>query len=147
MIKKSHFAFLSLLWILVSCAVEPAEIDYGKDACKFCKMTIVDQQHAEQFVTGKGKQYKYDAVECMLNDLSETGLDSNGLYLVPDYTAPGLLTDATDATFLISKEIKGPMGAFFSAFSSSLAAEEAREGHGGDLYTWDEILKKFEVNK
>lgn len=147
MIKKSHFAFLSLFWILVSCAVEPAEIDYGKDACKFCKMTIVDQQHAAQFVTGKGKQFKYDAVECMLNDLSERGLDSNGLYLVADYAAPGLLTDAKDATFLISKEIKSPMGAFLSAFASSAAAEETWKGHGGDLYTWEEILKKFDVDQ
>lgn len=145
--KLSPVAYLSLFWIMVSCAVEPAEINYGKDACHFCRMTIVDRQHAAQLVTRKGKQFKYDAVECLLNDLSERGLDRKGLYLVADYSDPGVLTDATNATFLISKEIKSPMGAFLSAFSSSLTAEEARDGHGGDLYTWDEILEKFEVNR
>ncbi len=37
-----------------SCSVEPSPINYGKEACNFCKMNIVDQQHGAEIVTKKG---------------------------------------------------------------------------------------------
>ncbi len=60
--------------LLSSCQPRPEPIHYGQDACDFCRMTIVDKQHAAQMVTEKGRVYKYDAIECMLNDL-KTGTD------------------------------------------------------------------------
>ena len=35
-----------------------------------------DPQHAAQIVTTKGKAYKYDAAECMINDLKQKGKDA-----------------------------------------------------------------------
>ncbi len=134
-----------LLLIFSSCEIKPAPINYGSDSCHFCKMTIVDQQHAAQYVTKKGKQFKFDAVECMLNNLSENGMENLALLLVSDYVNPGKMTDATQATFLISEEIKSPMGANLSSFGERSGAEGAMESHGGELYSWLEMLRKYQV--
>ena len=74
--------FICLLFTVSSCEVKPVPINFGTDTCHFCKMTIVDQQHAAQYVTKKGKQFKFDAVECLLNDLSENGMNHFALLLV-----------------------------------------------------------------
>ena len=58
--------FLLIILILVGCKVDPNPIEYGADACHFCSMTIVDRQHAAEFVTKKGKAFKFDATECMM---------------------------------------------------------------------------------
>ncbi len=63
---KFVLLLLSLLFFVVGCSVEESPINYGKDACNFCKMNIVDKQHAAEIVTSKGKPFKYDAIECMV---------------------------------------------------------------------------------
>jgi copper chaperone NosL len=102
------------------CSIGPKPIDYGTDGCHFCSMTIVDQQHAAQIVTGKGKVFKFDASECMLNHLKEVDTSTVALFLVNDYNAPGELIDAIHASYLKSKEIPSPMGEFLTAFGRIL---------------------------
>ena len=143
--KISISILLVLSICLISCKVEPEEINYGADACHFCKMTIVDQQHAAQYVTKKGKQFKFDAVECMFNDFSENGLENIGIFLVSDYDQPGAMTNALEATYLISQGIKSPMGAFLSSFKLEENAAETKETLGGELFTWEEMLAKYQV--
>jgi len=144
--KKVYItAFTILLCLLFSCGLEPEQINYGNDACHFCKMTIVDQQHAAQYVTKKGKQFKFDAIECMVNELSEKEIEKIGILLVSDYKDPGQMTSALDATYLISKEIKSPMGANLSAFKSTQIANTTKDESGGELYTWTQLLEKFDA--
>ena len=128
---------------LNSCKIEPGTIEYGKDGCHFCSMTIVDNQHASEIVTDKGKVFKYDAVECMINDLKNHEEGSIGLMLVNNYSNPGELIPASTATYLISKEIPSPMGAFLSAFNDEKEASEIRQDKGGDLYDWQSIRDKI----
>lgn len=142
--KLFYTAFTIILCALFSCETAPEAINYGNDACAFCKMTIVDQQHASQYVTKKGKQFKFDAIECMLNDITEKDIDKIGILLVADYKNPGTVVAADQATYLISKEIKSPMGAYLSAFSSQEVASQTLEQSGGKLYTWSEILQKYD---
>ena len=145
MTKLSYMAFAALLFLWLSCEVTPEKVHYGSEACQFCKMTIVDQQHAAQYVTKKGKQFKFDAVECMVNDLSDKEVEKIALLLVADYEAPGQMIPASKAAFLISKEIKSPMGANLSAFSSVQAANLTKNKSGGEIYDWAELLKKFDA--
>ncbi len=49
---------LSLL--STSCRIEADPISYGHDQCNFCKMNIVDKAHSAQYVSDKGKQFKYE---------------------------------------------------------------------------------------
>ena len=144
--KKLYYtAFTIILCALFSCETAPEAINYGSDACAFCKMTIVDQQHASQYVTSKGKQFKFDAIECMLNEFSEKTTENIYVILVADYGNPGSMTDAKNATYLISPEIKSPMGAFLSAFSDQDKAKKALQENSGKLYTWASIKEKYSV--
>jgi len=144
--KKSTLAlFVAMSLLFTACTIEAEKINYGSDACHFCQMTIVDQQHAAQYVTQKGKQFKYDAIECLLNELSETGTDNVKIVLISDYLNPGVMIDATTATYLISEEIKSPMGAFLSGFSKNEQASEFVKSENDKIYTWQTIKKKYSV--
>ena len=133
----------SLVIFLVSCASEPRPIEYGKDMCEYCKMTVVDQQHGAQLVTSKGRIYVFDAIECMARYVDEQGDAQNAFELVNDYQSPGKLIAASEAHYLISKEIPSPMGAFLSAFSSKETVLETQTKKGGDTYSWSEIKSQF----
>ena len=96
--------FLGLLFLFfISCNISPQQIEYGTDACHSCNMTIVDQQHASQIVTTKGKAFKFDAIECMFHSLQGEMKDTEmALHLVADFNQPGQLVDATAAFYLVS---------------------------------------------
>jgi copper chaperone NosL len=136
-------AALLTLFLVSSCKVEPEEINYGKDGCHFCSMTIVDNQHASELVTAKGKVYKYDAIECLINDLKKRDSAEVGMLLVNDYSNPGELISAESATFIISEVIPSPMGAFLSGFSTKEAAEKVISENGGTLYNWQTVRRQI----
>ncbi|WP_372793141.1 nitrous oxide reductase accessory protein NosL [Lutibacter sp.] len=132
-----------ILLVSISCKVEPEAIEYGKDQCSFCKMNIVDKTHSAQYVTKKGKQFKFDAIECLINDLTDKSEDEMALILTADYGNPGEMIDAKTATFLICKEIKSPMGANLSSFSSKNKAEELQQKYTGEIYSWETLKQKL----
>ncbi len=144
MISRFLFVAIALL-VVVSCEVSPKPIDYGSDGCHFCSMTIVDRQHAAEIVTKKGKAFKFDAVECMMNHLKDIDVSTVELFLVNDYLVPGELIDAKKTTFLISKDIPSPMGEYLSAFQSRVEAENIETENNGKLYSWEELLTRFKV--
>lgn len=141
--KQFIYVSIFIMLIFSSCSISPKPIVYGSDGCHFCSMTIVDKQHASEFVTKKGKSYKFDASECMLNSLKEMDKSSVALFLVNDYDAPGDLIDAAKATYLISTNIPSPMGAYLSAFETMEAAEKAKAIHKGELFTWEQIQQRI----
>ncbi|MDO6597083.1 nitrous oxide reductase accessory protein NosL [Oceanihabitans sp. 2_MG-2023] len=135
-----HYSALILLLIFSSCNVSPKSIEYGSDGCHFCKMTIVDKVHAAEFVTKKGKVYKFDATECMIHYFDEFDTSEIELYFTNYFSKPEAFTDATKATFLISKNMPSPMGAFLTAFENKSEAEKVQTEKGGKLYSWPELL-------
>ena len=143
MTNRLYILFALLLCTFVSCSVAPQKIDYGKDACHSCKMAIVDKTHASEIVTKKGKAFKYDAIECMVRNLSAFEEQSVALHLVANYLEAGVLLDATQATYIISDNIRSPMGANLSALETRSAAEQLQKEQGGDLFSWDELRLKF----
>lgn len=136
---KLIFLFTVSLLVLMSCSVKPQKIEYGKDACNFCKMNIVETKFAAQIVTNKGRSVKYDAVECLLNDIKDKEEQSLAYILVTDYTKPKELIDATKATYLISKKIKSPMGANLSAYATKKEAQL----NGDNLFNWQTLKAHF----
>jgi len=138
--KQKYYSIIALLFLFLSCNVSPKPIDYGSDGCFFCKMTIVDKLHAAEIVTKKGKVYKFDATECMVNFLKEFDQSEIEFYLSNNYTDPGSLIDAKKATFLISKNISSPMGAYLTAFKNKIDAEKTQSEKGGTLYNWDKLV-------
>ncbi|MCB9284192.1 MAG: nitrous oxide reductase accessory protein NosL [Lewinellaceae bacterium] len=130
-------------FLLVACSTGPKPIDYGSDKCDFCKMTIVDVHHAAEVVTTKGKVFKFDAIECMVNYVGEHGPESFGSFWINDYpSTSGELVDATSCTFLVSPNIPSPMGAFLSGFLNSDDAKAIQQEKSGELYDWKSLLDK-----
>jgi copper chaperone NosL len=140
---KIKYIILPVLLFLASCSIEPKEINYGKDACSYCKMNIVDQQHAAEIVTQKGKVYMYDAIECMLRDEDHNNVEEVGLYLVMDYNNPNTFLKAEEAFYLISEEVPSPMGGNLSSFSTKDAADQLQEEKSGTVYDWSGIREEF----
>ena len=133
-------SLITLLWLFYSCNISPKAIVYGNDGCHFCKMTIVDKVHAAEIVTNKGKIYTFDATECMVNFQKEFNTSKIKLYLSNNYNEPEALIDATKATFLISKNIPSPMGAYLSAFKTKNEALMVQSEKGGTIYSWQELI-------
>ncbi len=127
----------------VSCTIGPEDINYGSDVCSGCQMTIVDNQHAAEFVTHKGKVYKFDAIECMMSDIKKQGENNIALYLINDYSMPGKLIDALNATYLISENLPSPMGANLTGFGNKTDADMIHKEKEGNIYSWYELKEKF----
>ena len=133
---KSLSRIILLIFLLVSCKVEPQPIEFGHDACHFCTMGIADPIFAAEIVTVKGKVYKYDSIECLIRSLKEMNTE-NKFILVMDYTNPGTFINAEDATFLISYDTRSPMGANLSAFPDKESID--RYELEGTLFNWESI--------
>jgi len=134
------FGILILLSLLLSsCSTQPEPINYGSDACHFCKMTIVTKTHSAQAVSTKGKQFKYDAIECMVNDINTDNKVEMAVKQVANYLNPGEMIPAEKATYIISSNIPSPMGANLSAIATKQEAEELKKHNGGDLFDWNAL--------
>lgn len=136
--------FIILILLGIACSTEPQPINYGSDACAFCQMTIVDRQHAAEIVTVKGKAYKYDAIECMINDYRKWKRPEVAHFLVNDYTNPGVLIDAKEAHYLISEEIPSPMGEFLTGFENESGLRSLNISEGEE-FNWTELKIRFEL--
>lgn len=132
-----------ILAVSMGCQVEPEPIRYGSDVCQYCHMTIVDRQHAAELVTRKGRVAKFDAIECMINQLKTEDENDFELFLIADYSQPGVLVDATSATYVISPAIPSPMGAFLSGFAGKDSAQNFINLNGGQMYNWSELKTYF----
>ena len=144
-----YFKLLVFVFVwsaLASCSISPEPISYGKDQCDFCRMGVVDKAHSAQYVTKKGKQFKFDAIECLIREISDPSISTNDFahVLVADYSNPGNLINASTATYIVCKKIKSPMGAYLSAFSDKEEAQKTIAKSGGDLYDWSGIQLKLQ---
>jgi copper chaperone NosL len=130
---------------LFSCKPEPEALRYGEDGCYVCKMTLMDKRFGAEVVTAKGKVYKFDDVNCMINFLNTGFPDGREVAyrLVVDYDNSGKLIDAGQAFFLKSPEIKSPMASQVAAFESKDAMEQFKKQWKGIYLTWGELMTQF----
>lgn len=137
---------ITVVLILVKCTPTPEPINYGSDACQFCKMGIMDQRYGAELVTTKGKKYKFDAIECMVHFMQEHD-DSYAFVLVNTFDQPGELSPAEKSKFLISKNLPSPMGMYLTAFSSEEVAYKMQKQKNGQLFDWIELTTSFKELK
>lgn len=142
---KSLTGFLLLGAALMgSCTTGPEPLSYGKDVCEHCKMMIMDTKFGAEIVTARGKIFKFDATECMV-DYIQAGAEKFGdpkdQFLTTNIAAPGTLIDAKTAFFLKDKAFRSPMGANLASFDSRQLAENNHQSADGKILTWDELRK------
>jgi len=136
--SKLLIGLFTLLY-LSACSTGPQPIEFGKDECYRCNMTIMDNKHAAETVTSKGKVYKYDSIECMIRYIAaDTNIEYSHL-LISDFANPGELVNAQVSTYLISQNLPSPMGAFLTGFASDEIAQLKQEELGGVVYSWEDV--------
>ena len=134
-----------LSWLLVlgswlsSCNTEPPKINFGKDLCDFCKMTVMDKKFGAVLVNSKGKAVKFDSGECMINYLKTDKDFVPAQYLIINYENPGELIDAEKAFYLQGGNVNSPMGGNLAAFKTREAAEKFQQELKGDLILWNAV--------
>ncbi len=136
-------AFLALA--LISCKVEPEPLAYGEDGCAHCKMTLMDRKFGAELVTKKGKVYKFDDVNCMLNfyHSGEIAPEDVAFKLVTDFSQPGKLIEADNAFYLKSSKIQSPMASQVAAFEKEASMKEVRAQVNGIYLVWGELVTQF----
>ena len=137
---------LSMLLLLPGCDTPPQAIDYGKDECSECKMILVDQHYGTELITGKGKVYKFDDVNCMVEFIRKEPAknDTDAKRLIIDFDHGNQFLNVEDAVFLKHKDLRSPMGSHTGAFATGAAAAAANDalGGGGAIMTWTDVLKE-----
>lgn len=139
----STAAMIALL--LSSCTTEPQPFAIGKDLCDDCKMTIMDPKFGGELLTKKGRIYKFDDIHCMANFLNESKVAQKDIAqtLVINFKGNQQFLNAKEAHFLVSEKIKSPMGSNTAAFADKAAAGEAMTQTGGQMKSWDELLRSL----
>ena len=135
-----------LAWSMAGCSPTSEPIAFGMDACHFCKMGIVDKQFGAEAVTKKGRVYKYDALECLINDLCEnTELEKQNIFILMavNYDDPGKLIELNRSFVLKSKSIPSPMGMNLSVYKSEDLAVQRQEISGGIVYRALDVIDEI----
>lgn len=146
LIHHKHAATVLIFALfLSSCSTEPIPIQYGFDQCALCKMSISDQRYGTEFVTKKGKAYKFDSIECLIQYTAankEIKTDIHAMYIT-DFLNPDKLIKADESYFLISKNVPSPMGAYLTGFSDLESLKQIQKKNGGYILNWEQTYKKI----
>lgn len=139
-------AYSLLLLFLYACTSKPEPFVYGKDNCYTCKMGIIDSRYGAELITRKGKIYKFDDVIC-LNQLLRSGTIEEkeiSRTLVINFEKGNDFLDIQSVTFIVSPELKSPMGSHAGAFFNRENAEKMNVSLKGKLYSWKELSGQLE---
>lgn len=138
---------LTLLLALTACApgqaeIAPPEIVYGETMCADCRMIISDVRfasgYAREVAPGRYESKAFDDIGDMLAHAASHPDDAIVAWYVHDYLNESWL-DATQATYVISRQIASPMGHGIAAFADDAAAAQTATDLDGQLLSWDEL--------
>ena len=144
---ETRYLVIILIWIS-ACSSGPQPITYGTDGCQFCKMTIMDKKYGAELVTSKGKVFKYDATECMINYTKQNAVQAEkDALFVTNYLDPHDWIIAKEAIFLRSPNLPSPMGQFITAFKSMESVKEVQLELGGEIQNFEEVIQSLNNNQ
>lgn len=130
----------SLTFLLTACKKDQAwePILFSKDVCHHCKMVISDTRFGAEFVSEKGKVFKYDSIECMGHDLEDQPTLKGSAFVV-DSTQKEKMIPAGEANYTHDENLRSPMGKGILAFESR-AKLDANNPRVLSALTWNQIL-------
>lgn len=131
------YFFVLLLYACKPSGPEP--INFGKDQCHYCKMTIANPNYGAELITDKGRILKYDATECMVNHIQEESPAYQNLFTIA-YDDPKQLYHVDSLFFIISPDFRSPMGANLAAFSKKI---EIQSKYEGQLLNWEQLVNNL----
>jgi copper chaperone NosL len=140
--KHAPAAAALLLLFISSCTVKAEPINYGKDMCDDCRMTIVDQHFGAEIVTKKGRVYKFDDARCIAHFIKSGKITDKeiGQTLFTDYNNSKNFIDSKTAVFVVSETLNSPMNSNAAAFENNAAAQKTATAVSGKITSWDNLL-------
>lgn len=139
---RNLLLILGVVSLLSGCSSEPQPIKYDLDVCGYCKMQITDTRYGSEILTKKGKAYKFDSFECLI-DFNKENTPEVGQYLVTSFDQPNVLVDGNDAWVVKCTEMPSPMGRYLTVFKKQEVAQEIIAEKGGEMLPLNEALTKF----
>ena len=127
---------------LNSCSVKPEPLQYGKDVCDDCKMTIMDPKFGGEIITKKGRVFKFDDAHCLSHFLKSTNIKHEDIAqtVFVDYENNKNFLDVKSSYFVISPQLKSPMNGDAAAFLSKERAIAKAGATNGEIKTWEEVF-------
>jgi len=142
-LKSILLVLFLLLFIFSGCKSGPEPINYGHDECEFCRMQISDNSYGAELVTEKGKAYKFDSIECLIEYAMVKNFigDANQKFLITDFATPESFINATNAFYVQNDNFRSPMGLNVSAFDSEISRQKFAAESGGSLLNWVDVIE------
>jgi copper chaperone NosL len=124
---------------IIGCNPKSEKINFGKDNCAECKMTIMDPNFGGEIITKKGRVYKFDDTHCIAAFLERRGVELNDIYqtLFAHYDHANQFINVNAAEFVVSSRFKSPMRGNAAAFMNSMEAKKkSAEMEGSRVTNW-----------
>lgn len=102
----------------------------------------MQKKFANEWVTDKGKVYRFDDVHCLLS-YTKTN-NSKGTAYINDYTGKKEFAKANEMFFVKSSELKAPMGGNVAAFVEKTDADEFVKNNQGTALLWEEVKREMQ---
>ena len=134
----------AIIVLFIGCS-EPQTIpiEFNRDHCDHCQMTIADKKFGAELVTKKGKIYKFDAIECLsafyLDETTVSHADIHSMWVI-DLVHPRDFIDAEKAHYFHCDGIKTPMGMNVSAINTAKELETVKINFVGEELAWQGVL-------
>ncbi|MBK9989849.1 MAG: nitrous oxide reductase accessory protein NosL [Verrucomicrobia bacterium] len=141
---------LAALVALAGCGdTQPKAINYGRDECAECKMTLVNQRYGAELISAKGKVFKFDDLNCLLAFEKKNAAGPAPQAYVVDCNRPNQFLSSDQAILLQHDGLRTPMGSRFAAFASETELETARTqlGGAGKTLRWPDLLRPPSAEK
>ena len=136
--RSLALAFMAML-ALAACTPEgPRDVQYGEEACGYCRMTITDRRFGGQARGARGRVEAFDSIECLADYVNAAKAGEAPRAWVTDFQRPGTFIPVDSARFVRLVRASSPMGAGLAAVAVT-APTSALEIEGAPM-TWAELL-------
>ena len=98
----------------------------------------MDDRYGAELITDKGKVYKFDSIECLINFALAKNVVGDEKYtlLVTDFAKPEKLIETKTSLYIHNENFRSPMGLNVSAFGINSDAQKFLAENGGEEITW-----------
>jgi copper chaperone NosL len=130
--------FLGALLAAAACSAKasgPPDIVVDRTACSHCTMLVSEVAYAAAYERQGGWVRVFDDIGCMLEAMRREGLHSgaSGLRVWFHDAGDGKWIEEGSAVFVVSSEIRTPMGGGIVAYRDGARAEQVAAKHKGHV--------------
>lgn len=129
--------------MFASCSSGPQPVQWKKDACVFCKMTMIDNRYGAQIINRHGKSFVFDDIICLSGFLDAGNIPKENIrciYFIDFNTSE--LIPAYNAVILKSETFRSPMSSHLASVSSET---DIKTSNADKIFKFDELFKGFEL--